>query len=199
MDASSVCERITITRMKDYFLLGSAPYLPEWWDKHGASLEGSSISCINNSMRVVGKRHDRWYVSSDYYHHHKDKWHDILAWVGKGLIGVRITSVFLQHPKWYYNPQGGTMLLNAAYDILNRATVAGESLRLNLVGCDLDYSKPKTHFYEGGTADPKRIPPDVMLGHLQKLEKDFSPMHKIVNLGPQPSFLPFEPGDPDLS
>ena len=72
-------------------------------------------------------------------------------------------------------------------------------MELNLIGCDLDYSQPKTHFYEGGTPDPKRIPDDVLLGHMHKAMKDFSPMHKIVNLGPQPSFLPFEPGDPELS
>ena len=183
--------------MKDYYLLGSAPYLPAWWEKNNDVLNGP-ISCINNAMRVVKERHDRWYVSSDYYHHHKDDWHGILNWVGKDLIGLRITSVFLQHPKWYWNPQGGTMLLNAAYDILNRATVAGEALRLNLVGCDLDYSGEETHFYSGGTSDPMRIPSSDLERQLRVLGQQFFGLHEIVTLGPKPSILPFPQGDPEL-
>lgn len=181
-----------MTRHKQ-LLVGSGPYLREWWRKNKEAF--SDVNCINNSIDVVGDRHLRWYVSEDFFHHRN--W--VMPEVLRKKAAVRMTTSMLTTPHGYHCPYNGTMLVNAIYDILNRATVAGKPVELSLIGCDLDYSKPKTHFYPGGTADPRRIPDEILLGHLHKVEKDFSPMHKVVNLGLQPSFLPFEPGDPDLS
>ena len=178
-------------------LVGSGPYIKEWWTLHHDKI--GEVSCMNTAIEVVGARHHRWYLSSDFMHNRQWTFQGMRDRIGEHILGLRIVASFLSTPHWYNCPYDGTMLINSIYDILNRATIGETPVELNLIGCDLDYSKPKTHFYPGGTADPKRIPDEILLGHLHKVEKDFSPMHKIVNLGPQPSFLPFEPGDPDLS
>lgn len=170
-------------------LVGSAHYVPEWWSQNGAKFKDAY--CINNSIRVVKEQHNVWYVSEDYF---KDNDYDLRKMLD-GCIDsdfyVRIKSIMSMSPHWYTCPHNGTMLVNACRDILNNATMSGERTELYLIGCDLDYSGSKTHFYGEGTPDPRRIPDDILKGHLNKLISDYVPYHRIYNLGPQPSFLPF--------
>lgn len=173
-------------------LVGSAPYVPDWWNENGSKFERAC--CINNSIRIVKEKHDVWYVSEDYFMHNNYDLKKILdGCLDKDFL-IRIKSAMSGAPHWYSCPCNGTMLVNACRDILNNATMAGEQTELYLIGCDLDYSGDKTHFYEGGTPDPRRIPDDVLKGHLNKLTSDYVPYHRIYNLGPQPSFLPFPAG-----
>jgi hypothetical protein len=170
-------------------LVGSAHYVPEWWSQNGSKF--ADAYCINNSIRVVKDQHNVWYVSEDYF---KDNDYDLRKMLD-GCIDedfyVRIKSIMSMSPHWYSCQHNGTMLVNACRDILNNATMSGERTELYLIGCDLDYSGSKTHFYGQGTPDPRRIPDDILKGHLNKLISDYVPYHRIYNLGPQPSFLPF--------
>ena len=182
--------------MQKVLLVGSAPYSPHWWAKHGDSFD--QAHCLNNAVRVVGQKHATWYVSEDFLWSQNYDMRRVTGVDTDHFRGFRMCASYLHRPHWYTCPYNGTMVVNAAYDILNKATLHGIATELNLVGCDMDYSKPETHFYNGGTPDPARIPEDVMRGHLMKLRADFEPMHRIVTLGPKPSILPFPHGDPEL-
>lgn len=185
-----------MTDMEKVYLIGSAHYAPIWWDRHKHHVEVAH--CINNAKSIVGNHIGNWYMSTDFLIHNDYSFKKIQERSRDDWHYCPVVSAGLQKPFGYECEYHGTMLLNACYDILNRALLHSSKVELNLVGCDLDYSGKNTHFYGEGTPDPRRIPDDILLGHLHKVEEDFSPMHKIVNLGPQPSFLPFKPGDPNL-
>lgn len=138
-----------------------------------------------------------WYVSADFLHKHNFSWREVAGLDPGQCMNMQVTSLMVTKPFFYRCKYNGTMLLNAAYDILNRATLEGVPTELNLVGCDMDYSGDKTHFYDGGTPDPLRIPREVMADHLQTLKDTYAGFHRIVTLGP-PSILPFNQGDLDL-
>lgn len=177
-------------------LVGSGPYIKEWWGIHSGAFK--YVNCINTSIEVVGMNHHRWYVSEDYFYHHDWSMPGMLKRSGQKFVALKMTTSWIKKPHFYDCPWNGTMLVNCIYDILNRATLDETPTELSLVGCDLDYSGDKTHFYEGGTNDPRRIPDDILIGHLSKVKRDFSPMHEIFTLGPTPSILPFPQGDPEL-
>jgi hypothetical protein len=176
------------------FLIGSAPYAPQWWEQHKHRVEVAH--CINNAKAIVGDHAGTWYISTDFLIHNDYSFESLKQRSRQDWHYCPIVSEPLLHPRGYSCQYHGTMVVNACYDILNRALLAGETVKLNLVGCDLDYSGEETHFYEGGTPDPMRIPQDILIGHLTKLRDDF-PEHRIVTLGP-PSILPFMQGDPEF-
>ena len=171
-------------------LIGSAPYIPEWWTKNYHNF--GRVHCVNNAIRVVQDRHETWYLTEDFYWHHKDTWGELTKWLTPEEPALRMTMDCLRDPCWYHCPHNGTMVLNACYDILNRASFARTPVELCLVGCEMDYTGPKTHFYAGGKPDPLRIPKDTLQGHFWKLQADFAPMHKIVNSGQTEGLLPYE-------
>ena len=181
--------------MKKVFLIGSAPYSPEWWSRHKHQVEVAHV--LNNAKQITGDHEGVWYVATDYVIHSNYSFQPLQQANGNEWHRCRMVSDYLLRPKGYTCPHHGTMILNASYDILNRGMLADEHYELNLVGCDLDYSGATTHFYGKGTADPLRIPMDTLLKHLNKLKADFEGFHEIVTLGP-PGILPFPQGDKEL-
>ena len=181
--------------MKPVYLIGSAPYAPEWWKQHKDQVE--IAHCINNAKAIVGDHQGTWYFSTDFLIHNNYCFKALQERSGQDWHFCTMVSDCLMQPRGYECEYEGTMVLNACYDILNRAILKGECLELNLVGCDMDYSGPQTHFYEGGTADPMRIPQEVLVRHLNRLNKAYTGFHIIKTLGP-PSILPFESGNPDM-
>ena len=182
--------------MIQVFLIGSAPYAPLWWEKHKDKVH--TAHCINNAKSIVGNKTGTWYISTDFPIHNDYSFKSIQERSKEEWNYCPIVSQPLLKPHGYSCEYHGTMVLNACYDILNRATLACEPTQLNLVGCDLDYSGKETHFYGKGTPDPMRIPKEDLEEHLLKLFIDFMDVHEIVTLGPAPSILPFPQGDPEL-
>lgn len=61
--------------------------------------------------------------------------------------------------------RGDTMMLNAVYYALSAPGVR----EIGLVGCDMDYAQPQSHFYGRGTADPLRLGDDHLAAALERV------------------------------
>jgi len=46
------------------FLIGSAPYAPQWWEQHKHHVEVAR--CINNAKAIVGDHRGTWYLATDF-------------------------------------------------------------------------------------------------------------------------------------
>lgn len=129
-----------------FLIVGSAPYVTEWWDEHQKQYEGWTICAINNAWSVVHARTPWWYVSRDF----------------PGL-GTRIPSPKQREsmtvmtlrrrrrrPYRYTRRHGAMMVLDVVFDVLNRCVEAGGG-EIHVVGSDLVYPpEGDSHFYGKG-------------------------------------------------
>jgi len=182
-----------------YLIFGSAWYIEDWCEANKSYLDKFCLVAINNSAKVVFKHHllHRWYVGTDFFvkkYHEESKFdiHEYCNYYKFGYPSI-ISGDFLIRPYGYYCPHGGTMILNTCYDLLNKCMLRHEKCTIGIIGCDLIYNKTKSHFYDGGSADPLRLGEEVLKNHLYNLKNSFIFSHnKIFNLSEQrDTLLPF--------
>lgn len=186
----------------EILLLGSAPYVVDWWADASWCFPDHEVRAINNAWTVPGKRLSVWYHSSDFFA------------LGSNVRGApkHLQRVnFATTPHWYECPGSGTMLLNCLYDILNTVPMPVEVL---VVGSDFDYSGQKTHFYgqgkfssrtakqieencpdlAGKAADPFRFGKAWLEEELNKVDLLYRSLGcSLLNAGNhEPTLLPFE-------
>ncbi|MCK9279241.1 MAG: hypothetical protein M0P71_01245 [Melioribacteraceae bacterium] len=181
--------------MKNFLIVGSAPYIKDWWNNNSKNIDKNIYVCaMNNSWSLTKERTDYWLIPNDFFCTGKVlPSHDDFRQSLRCLRGG-ITTSFLNKPYWYKCEDGsGTMLLNSIYHIINLCYIHGVMFNIYIIGCDLMYNKDTNHFYGEGTADPLRMGDEWLIRELnlvKKLseEKDF----KIYNLSEGETRLPFE-------
>lgn len=143
---------------KRFLLLGSAPYLPEWWAKRGARLraEGYTVAAINNAWIVPDETPEIWIRPIDYFVRAPKEMQPPAAKLARMWeVGAEIYRDQYGEPITYSGRYGGTMLLNALTFLLNLSLSDG-GCELIISGCDLQYPSVNSHFYRGGKPDPLR-------------------------------------------
>ncbi|MBV9924322.1 MAG: hypothetical protein JOZ96_04710 [Acidobacteria bacterium] len=143
---------------KRFLLIGSAPYMPEWWARRGRALraEGYVLAAINNAWRVPEEAPDIWIHPNDYYAKSPREMHPPAAAVERMWeVGADVYRDRYGAPVTYSRRHGGTMLLNALTCLLNISVTEGGG-EIVISGCDLNYPAAGSHFYTGGTPDPLR-------------------------------------------
>lgn len=143
---------------KRFLLIGSAPYMPEWWEQRGRGLraEGYAVAAINNAWSVPDDAPDIWIHPNDYYAKSPKEMHPPACQVARMWeVGADIYRDRYGAPVTYSKRHGGTMLLNALTFLLNMSLSNG-GVEIIISGCDLQYPQDKSHFYRGGTPDPLR-------------------------------------------
>ena len=140
--------------IKSTLVLGSGPDALDARNFQRDSFE--NIVAINNAWRVRGD----W----DYLIHPDDFPADRMPAHEPRAEQTIVTSadyVPLQNQFGGFIYAGGTMAFTAGY----WALAALKPKILSFFGCDMTYSKPQTHFYGQGTADPLRV--DISLQSLE--------------------------------
>ena len=177
-------------------LVGSAWYIKEWWHQNVDSFKFDKVCCINNAFLVTHDKTDTWYIANDFLHSNNfnlEKFKTDALFNCSKKFGI--TSKFLNAPYWY-NPhptQCGTMLLNAIFDILNTCNLKNINCELYLIGCDLNYSKPISHFYGNGQPDPLRLGKEYLCEELTKIKHLYERTgNEIINLSNEEGLLPFK-------
>ena len=139
--------------IKSTVILGSGP---DALDARGFSRDGfDHIVAINNAWRVRGD----W----DYLIHPDDFPQDRMPEEPhpEQTIVTSAEYVPLQNQYGGFIYAGGTMAFTAGY----WALAALKPKIMGFFGCDMTYSRPQTHFYGQGTADPLRA--DITLQSLE--------------------------------
>lgn len=184
-------------------LLGSAPYVPEWLKRHSPLVDSphTIVVAINNAWRLVPVRVDCWLFSRDYFMVSPCPPKTYEEWQAVWCTRFGFHSAAVQQPIWYDCPWGsGTMIANALCHVCNMMLL-GLTVRQDVycVGCDLQYpSDGPTHFYEGGTPDPRRFTKDqlvIMLTQIKTKAEMFG-LNIYVGQTDLPTTLPFERKDP---
>lgn len=182
---------------KNILLVGSAWYVKDWWEENRSNIKKYNHVCsINNAFLITQEMTDEWYMANDFIYSngfdmrkfYSDSMKDVAKKVG-------ITSWFLSTPHWYapHPRENGTMLLNSIYDILNKSVLHKNFCKLDIIGCDLNYSNNKPHFYGVGTSDPLRLGEDYLKQELAVVKGLFDIYnYKITNLSKHDGLLPFD-------
>jgi hypothetical protein len=170
-------------------LIGSGWYVKDWWDSYNERFEFNYVFAMNNALLVTKEKTTHWYIPNDFIY---NKNYDLTSFKINN-IGLNITSYFLEKPHWYWDPNGGTTVLNCLYDILNRSILNDYKVDLYTIGCDLIYSNNVTHFYGNGTPDPLRLGEDILKKHLTELDILYKSYGcSIKNLSTYKTLLPFD-------
>jgi hypothetical protein len=177
-------------------LLGSAAYVPEWWDKHGESyLEaGYSPVCMNNAWRAIPRDDVHyWMRPADF------KGEEPPEFIPRNSNLPRNKSCKLQmwrcRPHW--DPSLYTTLTHSLYHLANEAFFDHVRLIVHIVGSDFDYRGEQTHFYGMGTPDPLRYGLPRLQHALSKVMSVYQLCgHSLFNAGGRGwSLLPFARAD----
>ena len=176
--------------MRKILLLGSAPYIVDWYKANGSRFidAGYSLQAMNNAWAVDPDRLQVWYRAEDYFvipasvmptWEQRFKWLEICRW----------NDV----PFFYTNRRGGTMLLNVLCHLLNESFYNKIPLFIAIAGADQVYKGDKDWFYGKGTADPMKFGKDFISESLQHIKYASEKLgHTIVNAGDQEeTLLPF--------
>ena len=131
-------------------VIGSAPSSETWIQKYRARLgDFDEIATINNSWQLLPGIQKVWYVASDFYSGPKLGVHQPTAEDMK-LIEKRDHINHYHQPYGYQEKFGSCMFLNVMYQSINRHFLHPTGVIICTVGCDADYTQPKTHFYGTG-------------------------------------------------
>lgn len=178
--------------MQKILLLGSAPYLPEWYKTWGERYKaaGFKICPINNAWSVCPKDAFFWFRSEDFFFipttvkpekPQRERWFEVVR--------------NLDFPFFYDKGRaGGTMLLNVLCHLLNHAFFSKDEFFIAIAGSDLIYKEGKqNHFYGNGTPDPMNLGVNFLQDQLRIIKMQAEQMAcSIVNVGGQTeSLLPF--------
>ncbi len=176
--------------MKKILLLGSAPYITDWYEKNGQKYiqDGFILCALNNAWMVSPNEVRVWFKAEDFgmiktskipSKDYESKWITISRW----------NDV----PFFYTNRRGGTMLLNVLCHLINESFYNRERLFIAIAGSDLTYSARNSWFYGNGNPDPLNFSEQFIkesLAHIKYASECLG--HTIVNVGGQDqSTLPF--------
>ena len=173
------------TRPQRWLLLGSAPYVEDWWKQNGQAYVdgGFFIAAMNNAWRVLGK--------------------DMHAWLRpNNFRGERPSGrwFFEQPDGWeirpYWERDIRVSFIDIATHLLNvcAAKKRDRWIELHVAGSDFIYPDDgRTHFYGAGTADPLRFGIPRLERALNRLRRSYERESSlIVNVGGQAkTLLPF--------
>jgi hypothetical protein len=175
--------------LKRVLVLGSAHYIPAWWDQHNDIYSSHTIVPMNNAWRVVRDREYYWSVSDDFDRIKPENTPKILEWPPE-------ISTFYKNMQREGKAQypTGTMLLNTLHMLIGWAKYLGVESTIDVAGSDFDYSSDRTHFYGKGSPDPLRFGLEWLVDELANVEEGSRANGcTIRNVGCyEPSLLPFE-------
>lgn len=170
--------------MKKYLLIGSAPYIVDWYKENGLAFKeaGFILVAMNNAWSINAGNVKRWIHGNDFrfkgtlqpVQADKNRWADI-----------ETNSKFPEKPYSYKFMGSGTTILNALCHLLNISIGDGEKCIVAIAGADCIYTEGKTHFYgETGSADPVRFGEDWLKTELDRIGLFYKKEKcKIYNVG----------------
>ncbi len=175
--------------MKKYLLIGSAPYIRDWYELYGQYMfkVGFELIAMNNAWIVDPERLRYWTHSNDFHvkgtYHPTDK--QKASWTEVESDHKRIEQPYT----YEFNGGSGTTMLNALCQILNW----GKRCIVAIAGADCIYDGEKSHFYEGGTSDPLRYGEEWLVTELKRVWEFYRKEGcRIYNVGGQDrTLLPF--------
>lgn len=177
--------------MKKILVIGSAGYIPEWWERNGEEYvkDGHKVCAINNAWKVCPQHVSIWIRAEDFFcipnsvkptEEQRSQWYEI----------VKTQDVPFSYSK---GRTGGTMILNVICHFMNLCFESREKLWLAIAGSDLIYTGEDDHFYGQGNPDPMMFGKDFLQSELQRLKDIAEYMgYSIVNVGEQmQTLLPY--------
>lgn len=178
--------------LRKILIIGSAPDAPEWWAKNGDRwLDAAfSVVCINNAWRAIPTEHVHYWIRpNDFKGEHPPE----CVPRNSALPRYKADSYRMWYAKPDWDSQVQTTFTHALYHLSNMAKHDQVRLAVHCVGCDFDYERSQTHFYEGGQRDPLRYGVPALTRALSKLHHVYTMRgHVIFNAGGhEPTLLPF--------
>lgn len=175
--------------LKKILLLGSAPYVKDWYKQNGSKYfhDGFQLATINNAWAVCPERVVMWFRSEDYF---------FIPNMLKPNDAQRARFIeiveMLDYPFFYQKKGGGgTILFNVLCHLMNSAFSTKTKLWVSLAGCDMVYKPGGANwFYGNGTPDPLRLGEERLRGisvMLKELAEKFD--YVIANAGGQDETL----------
>lgn len=184
--------------MKKFLLIGSAPYIKDWYKEHGKIFlnAGYELVAMNNAWAVAEDDVDRWIHGNDF-----------MSGVGRLFPAqvmrnmwneIETDDKYPDEPYTYEYKGSGTTILNAICYLLNISVADAERCTVAIAGADCMYNKDKNHFYGNGSPDPIRFGRDWLIGELNRLYSYYQAEGcEIYNVGGQlETLLPFTAKNP---
>lgn len=178
--------------LRKVLVIGSAPDAPAWWKQNGDEWLDAcySVVCLNNAWRAIPIEHVHYWIRPNDFKAASPP--DAVPRNSK-LKKINADS----YRMWYHKPDWDshvqTTFTHALYHLSNMAKNDNVRLCVHCVGCDFDYQREKTHFYDGGRLDPLRYGIDPLRAALDKVHNIYKRRgHQIFNAGGhEPTLLPF--------
>lgn len=190
--ANEIAEAVTQTNK--FLLIGSAPYIKNWYKKRGQILtaHGYKLCAINNAWAVDPDNIYLWMYPCDFFdtghlfpsEEQRGEWQEYICDHRKPVKG-----------KYDYVREGsGTMLLNALVYLLNQSIEDGRKCKILVAGSDCVYKKGESHFYGKGEADPLRYGKEWLISELNRIKTFYEEEGcEIYNVGGRKkTLLPFK-------
>lgn len=180
-------------------LLGSAPYVPEWWQANGEQYLSSGFSpvCMNNSWKAIPLSDVHYWIRPyDFRGEEPPQYIPRNSELGSANANLNPRRV-CEHRMWWCWPDWDrrlyTTLTHSLYHLANEAYYDGVKLIVHVVGSDFDYRGPNTHFYGKGKPDPLRHGVERLQQALLTVKHMYEHRgHSVYNAGGQDyTLLPF--------
>lgn len=185
-------------RRNRFLLIGSAPYVKEWYEKYGMGIVANDykLCTMNNAWSVDEGNTYLWLYANDFLD------------TGHLIPDKRQRKVWKEYafdhqvklkPYDYKRGKGtGTMILNSLVYLLNKSVTKG--CIVLVAGCDCVYKKAGSHFYGKGTSDPLRYGALWLIKELNRVHGFYKKEDCLVyNVGGQEqTLLPFPSLDPEI-
>jgi predicted membrane-bound dolichyl-phosphate-mannose-protein mannosyltransferase len=125
--------------MSRYLVIGSAPYIIEWWSEYGECFiqKGYKIIPINNAVKVIPKNYVfKWMRANDYLHFMKTYHEDV------PLANDNDYDIVDTEPQdKYYNSESN--VVTTFIDALHMILTDHKPIEVCVAGCDYNYDESK--------------------------------------------------------
>lgn len=174
-----------------YLVLGSAPYVQEWYARNRQRYSDFRVIPVNNAIQAVPKQDVyMWFHASDY----RD-------FMGKHHPEIKLcdddeyrTFETMPMKHMYYDATfKSTTMVDVLLSLLELHGF--QPIEVHIAGSDYNYKGEKTHFYkQKGTLDPLRSGKRVLLNELINVDHMYTKHNSMIyNVGGQQgSLLPFQ-------
>lgn len=180
--------------MKKFLLIGSAPYIKDWYQKYGRGLiqKEYKLCAINNAWAIDPDNVYLWMYPCDFFNTghlfpNKKQRRQWKEYVCDHRLPVK--------GKYDYVKEGsGTMLLNALVYLLNQSIDDSRKCEVLIAGSDCIYKKGQSHFYGKGAEDPLRYGQKWLEGELKRIKSFYEKEGCLIyNVGGRrKTLLPFK-------